>query len=78
MQKAKSIGTVCDCGCKTPITPKTITTHYGKLTFVFGHETLNMFDETRVVKHRKPITKKKPKKVSCKKVKKKSRKIKKK
>jgi hypothetical protein len=49
MKKSESVVAVCDCGCKTPISPDTETTHYGKLIFIFGHETLNLFDEVRIV-----------------------------
>ncbi len=45
MQKSESVVTVCDCGCKTPICSDTITTHNGKLTYVFGHETLDLFEK---------------------------------
>jgi hypothetical protein len=78
MYKSKSVVSVCDCGCKTPITAATVTTHYGKLTFVFGHETLNMFDDALVLKSKKIISRKKPDKLSSKKDKKKRRKVKKK
>ncbi len=52
MRKEKSYVKVCDCGCKTPITKHTETTHHGKLTFVFGHETLNLFSDNKIVTYK--------------------------
>ena len=37
---------VCDCGCGTVITDETQVTRYRSDTYVFGHETLDLF-ETR-------------------------------
>jgi hypothetical protein len=35
----------CDCGCRSPILKDTQTTHYEGHTFIFGHETIDMFEE---------------------------------
>lgn len=52
MRKEKSYVKVCDCGCKTPIKKHTETTQHGKLTFVFGHETLNLFSDNKIVTYK--------------------------
>lgn len=79
MHKNRSIVNVCDCGCRTPINSDTVTTSYGKLTFIFGHETLSLFGDSRVVKSRKKVCARKPIKAAIrKKTKKKGRKSQKK
>lgn len=50
IHKTKSIVRACDCGCKRPIDTDTLTTNYGKLIFIFSHETLNLFEDAKVFK----------------------------
>jgi hypothetical protein len=73
IKKSDAFVLVCDCGCKTPIYPDTLTTHYGKLNFVFSHETLNLFDELRIVSSEMLKIKSTSKKKSKKKIKKKNK-----
>jgi hypothetical protein len=39
----------CDCGCKGAILEDMQTTRIGTLTFIFGHETLDLFEEPRLI-----------------------------
>ena len=43
--KKNSLVKVCACGCKTPIHPDTETSHYGNRIFIFGHETVSLFEK---------------------------------
>jgi hypothetical protein len=43
--KKNSLVKVCACGCETPIHPDTETSHYGNRTFIFGHETMSLFEK---------------------------------
>jgi hypothetical protein len=45
LAKHNSLVNACDCGCRTPVLKETPTTQYGNRTFVFGHETIDMFEE---------------------------------
>jgi hypothetical protein len=45
LDKKAALINACDCGCRTPILKDTPTTQYGAHTFVFGHETLDMFEK---------------------------------
>lgn len=47
LDKKDSFLEACDCGCRTPILKDTPTTQYSGHTFVFGHETLDMFEENQ-------------------------------
>jgi hypothetical protein len=64
IKKSEAVVYVCDCGCGTAIFPDTLTTHYGKLNFIFSHETLNLFDELKIVSSEVLKTKIKNKKKS--------------
>jgi hypothetical protein len=44
LNKANALVNACDCGCRTPVLKDTPTTEYGRRTFVFGHETLDIFE----------------------------------
>jgi hypothetical protein len=48
LKKEKARVDACACGCRTPIYKDTTITQLGRHRFVFGHETLDLFDDAPV------------------------------